>query len=144
MTHLLTTLTNPGHPRRAGFPAMTRTIAAAGALVAVALVSSSDDGPVLCPYRRCTGGYCPGCGLTRAAGQLIRGDVAGSWSHHPFLLIALAQTVAGAALTAATPASRRSSRLRVAMLPVAAANAVVLLVIWTARLATGAIPLPFS
>lgn len=60
--------------------------AAVGTLALAALLGS-DDGVVLCPYRRCTTGDCPLCGTTRAAGRLLRGDVAASWQQHPLVLI---------------------------------------------------------
>lgn len=64
--------------------------AALGA-VALAALLGSDDGVVLCPYRRCTGGDCPLCGTTRAAGRLLRGDMVASWQAHPLALILAVQ-----------------------------------------------------
>ena len=56
-----------------------------GGLTGVAAFTS-DDGPVLCPFRMCTGMACPGCGLTRAVAHAARGDLAGSIRLHPLAL----------------------------------------------------------
>lgn len=104
---------------------------------------SSEDGPVLCPFRRCTGGYCPGCGMTRSGGRLLRGDLAGSWEHHPFLVLAATQlAVLGALFTIGTSTVRR--RLKSWWRPIAYANIGLIFAIWLARLVEGAIPAPFA
>lgn len=41
-----------------------------------------------CLFHFLTGFYCPGCGGTRAVRLLLRGDVAGSFQYHPFVLYA--------------------------------------------------------
>lgn len=114
---------------------------AMGTLAAGALVFSAnaDDGVVLCPFRRCTGGYCPGCGATRAANRLVRGDLRASWSHHPWVVLVAAQIVAAAFVLAFIPATRRVG-LRRAAIPLMAVNAVLVIAIWIARLSTGSIP----
>lgn len=106
-------------------------------------MASSDDGLVLCPLRRCSGGYCPGCGLTRSAGQLVRGDLAGSWSQHPFLLLAFGQLAVLATLWSLGSARLRE-RLSRHTTAFVIANVALLGVIWAARLATGSIPIPFG
>ena len=40
-----------------------------------ALVPMVEDGPTICPFALTTGMACPGCGMTRAAAQLLRGDL---------------------------------------------------------------------
>jgi hypothetical protein len=117
---------------------------AAGVLVVVGLLFafSGEDGPVLCPLRRCTGGYCPGCGLTRSGGRLLRGDVAGSWEHHPYLLIGAVQLGAIGALW-----SWGSDRLRTSMISryqmALMANLALMTAIWVVRMVGGSIPIPF-
>lgn len=120
-----------------------RPVSLVVAVVVVGWSASSDDGPVLCPFRRCTGGYCPGCGITRSTGALIRGDVAGSWHYHPFLLIAAAQLAVLVAWWPVAGATIRSALVRRREL-LLIVNGVVLMAIWLARLATGLVPLPFG
>lgn len=124
-------------------PAPRTVLAVAGGLALTVAVAADDAGPVICPFRRCTGGYCPGCGLTRATGRLLRGDVAGSWHLHPFLLPAVAQAILALSFLALARARARAGLRRFAV-PVAAANAVVLLSIWAIRMSLGHIPPPFG
>lgn len=55
------------------------------AAAAFVLVMQLKFGGV-CPVRIFTGFPCPGCGLTRAALLLLKGDVVGSFQMHPMLL----------------------------------------------------------
>jgi len=117
---------------------------AGGALAAFVALSalSTEGGPVLCPFRRCTGGYCPGCGMTRSAGRLAHGDAAASWEQHPYLLLALAQlAVIGAAWRLAPAVFRH--RMASLLLPALIVNLALLVGIWVARLLDGSIPAPF-
>jgi len=41
-----------------------------------------------CPLFALTGLQCAGCGATRAAHLLLRGDFTGAWAHNPLLFIA--------------------------------------------------------
>lgn len=77
--------------------------------VALAAFLGSDDGIVLCPYRRCTGGDCPLCGTTRAAGHLLRGDLAASWQAHPIVLVLAMQIPMWLAVTRSTRRLSNSS-----------------------------------
>ncbi|NNE95557.1 MAG: DUF2752 domain-containing protein [Acidimicrobiales bacterium] len=117
-------------------------LVAGGSIAIVGIVSGLiiEDGPILCPFRRCTGGYCPGCGGTRAVGHLARGDVSQAWLSHPWVVLAAIQTVAMGGLVAALPNGVRTVR-RLAQ-PLLVANMVLVLMIWVARLAAGTIPLP--
>jgi hypothetical protein len=49
--------------------------------------------PVLCPSRW-IGQRCPGCGMTRAAALVLRGDLAGAIGHNVLLLPAVAYLAA--------------------------------------------------
>lgn len=111
--------------------------------VAGLLANDADDGFIICPLRRCSGGYCPGCGLTRSAGRLMRGDIAGSWARHPFLLLALVQAALLGALWRFGSA-RHQTFLRDRLWWLLVPNTAVLLGIWVTRLITGTIPVPFS
>ena len=143
MTATTAALGATGRPPPARFGTGRRRYRLAALVVFAALAAlATDEGPVLCPIRRCSGGYCPGCGLTRSGGRLLRGDVAGSWAHHPFVTLAAVQAAAFAGLWRfGSPGLRL--RIRSAARPVLAANVVAVLLIWLARLADGAIPAPF-
>lgn len=119
-----------------------RAALAAGATALGALVMSAgaDDGIVLCPFRRCTGGYCPGCGATRGAHRLLRGDLAGSWAHHPWIVLAAVQLVLVGSAAALMKPATRLDRLRRGAVPLLVANCVLLVGIWIIRLAGGSIP----
>lgn len=109
----------------------------AGLVGLAAVTATLDDGPVVCGFRLCTGGYCPGCGGSRAAVALLRGDAVGAWHHHPWVVLIALQI---AALAAARAVSGRASFPLRAVLY---ANLVLGLAIWMHRLASGAIPTPF-
>ena len=109
---------------------------AVGAMVATA----SDDGFVLCPFRACTGGYCPGCGSTRAARSLITGDLAGAWSYSPFVVLVALQLVAVGLSSWVTAPERPLARAKQVAMRLAPANGALLLGIWIVRLADGSIP----
>ncbi|MGH1492973.1 MAG: DUF2752 domain-containing protein [Acidimicrobiales bacterium] len=143
MTATASTLTasmaSSGLARRWGGPRLVLAIAAAFAALAAL---ATDDGPVLCPIRRCSGGYCPACGMTRSGGRLLRGDLAGSWEQHPFVLIALPQVLLAAAVWrfgARSLNGRAGSALKLVL----ALNVAVMATIWLLRMFNGTIPVPF-
>lgn len=117
-------------------------VLAAGAVALGVVVASagSDDGIVLCPFRRCTGGYCPGCGATRSANRLAHGDLAGSWTLHPWIVVVAVQVVMVGAVAALIAPTTRLDRLRRSTVPLLVANSVLLIGIWVVRLAGGSIP----
>lgn len=43
-----------------------------------------------CPVHAMTGGWCPGCGSTRAVHELLHGDVAASVACHPLVVVLVA------------------------------------------------------
>lgn len=114
-------------------------------LLAVAAVlaidaGGTDDGPGLCVFRRCTGGYCPGCGLTRSARHLTRGQVGAAWQDHPWLVLAAAQAVVLATIVGMIRwfgARVDSNRL---LAVVGVVNVVLITGIWVVRLVDGSIP----
>lgn len=120
------------------------TYAAGGAAATLFLFAlSTEDGPVLCPFRRCTGGYCPGCGLTRSGGRLLRGDLAGSWQQHPYLIFGVVQAIlAAAAWGFGSPSLRRW--LQSIAVTALVLNLSALTVLWVVRMVNGSIPVPFG
>lgn len=133
----MTTFARLGRSGRADLVPLTAGMVMAGTLV---LSADADDGVVLCPFRRCTGGYCPGCGATRAANRFVRGDVGASWSHHPGVVLAVVQIAVLAAVVALSAPPARRARTRRAAVPLLVANSVVMIGVWLARLSTGEIP----
>ncbi len=95
------------------------------------LLFSSEEGPILCPWRRCTGGYCPLCGATRSVGSLTRLDFAESFRRFPAL--ALLALVAVLRFWPTKMAEQFQNRALVAL-------ALSVTAIWIARLALGEIP----
>lgn len=134
-------------------PPRATALAVAGAsALGAGLLALGQHGPVLCPFRLATGGYCPACGLTRAVGHLARGDLGGSWQMHPFLLVVLGQVlIAGVAWAVLELRRHRSGAvnpvpalLRRRAGKVQLVNGGVLVALWVFRLATHAIPAPFT
>lgn len=111
---------------------------------AVVLLLGTEDGVVLCPYRRCTGGDCPLCGVTRSAGRLARGDVAGSFSLHPMVVLWALQIPVWTVV--ARRADRSSSHQRTWWqqhgLSVLLSNVALATVVWVARLLLGDVAPP--
>ncbi|WP_436793889.1 DUF2752 domain-containing protein [Actinospongicola halichondriae] len=68
----------------------TTAVAATGYFGAVAVFDPFQATIVGCPINRLTGGFCPGCGSTRAVHELLHGDVVGSLICHPMVIPLLA------------------------------------------------------
>jgi hypothetical protein len=112
----------------------------AAALVVGALVlfvSGDDDGVIMCPFRRCTGGYCPLCGTTRSVSSLARFDPQTAWSGHPMVVLALMQLIAVGALRLSGRTLSQVLRQRILL-----GNALLAVVVWGIRLAAGYVPAP--
>lgn len=122
-------------PRRRSIP--PAQLALAGTVGLAALTSTLESGPVLCGFRLCTGGYCPGCGGSRAAAALLVGDLDSAWQRHPWIVLIAAQIVVLATFRVL------GGRLPFSLQPVLYGNLVVGVGIWVLRLSTGAIPSPF-
>jgi hypothetical protein len=121
---------------------LSGAIVGVGAIAAVTITAAGDgdDGFVLCPLRRCTGVYCPGCGGTRAAAKLVRGDVVGSWHQHPFVaLLAMQALVLG--VIALRPAGKEWVAER--WMTLVYSNTAFFVALWVVRLGRGDIPGPF-
>lgn len=107
---------------------------------ALAVTPALEDGPTICPFALCTGMACPGCGMTRAASRLIRGDLSSAVSFHP-LVPAIALLAIGGwvwfALRKAGKVQPISDRLLNGIL---IATLVALMGVWVARLVTETLP----
>ncbi len=117
-----------------------------GTLALAALVVSADgeEGIVVCPFRRCTGGYCPGCGGTRAVRHLLGGNLRAAWTDHPWVVLALVQAAAVAAVVGLgrrQPGGPvRLDRARGIGMRLVMPNVVILVAVWMLRLMDGSIP----
>ena len=98
---------------------------------------------MFCPYRLATGGWCPGCGCTRALKALVRGNVGDSLAMNPWTALLLAQALIASIAMLVMPRSALQWARR-HQVKIGAANVVVALTLWVFRLSTGAIPLPFG
>src|SRR5713226_884160 len=63
--------------------------------------------PELCAFKRVTGSPCPGCGMTRAGANMIRGDFRRSFQFHPFGIVFI-PTLFGLAFLSLFPRSVRA------------------------------------
>ncbi len=79
-------------PRQRLVTPATTAVAAAGYLGVVASIDPFRPMAIGCPIRALTGGFCPGCGSTRAIDELLHGDLIGSMTCHPMVLPLLGLT----------------------------------------------------
>jgi hypothetical protein len=110
----------------------------AAAFLSVAPIG--DDGPTVCPFALVTGTACPGCGMTRAAGYLIRGDLASALRYHPLVILVAVQALAGWGwwiLRRNDTVEPVSTRITNALLIGTGAS---LLVVWLLRMLAGSLP----
>lgn len=109
-------------------------------VTALAMAPPLGDGTTVCPFALFTGTACPGCGMTRAASQLLHGDLASAVTYHP-LLPAVVLVAAGGwvwfLLRRAGKVQPLSNRLLNGVL---LAMAIALVGVWIARLLTGTLP----
>ena len=106
----------------------------------LAAIRPGDDGVTVCPFALLTGIACPGCGMTRAASYLVRGDFSTALTYHPLVPLIALLSVGGWAWFLL----RRSGRVE--PLPTRWVNAalivtgIMLLGVWAARLLSGTLP----
>lgn len=110
------------------------------ALILLRLFTPADDSPTFCPFALCTGTACPGCGMTRAASALVRGDVRQAFTYHPLVLAVGLELLIGwgwfvlRRTGRVGPMSNRTLNLTLIVTGVA------LVAVWIVRLATGTLP----
>ena len=122
---------------------LRRKIVFAAPLIAVLGLAAADPeagGPTICPFALATGSACPGCGMTRAAGYLLRGDLASAVTMHPLVFLIGIQAIAGwgwLVLRRNGRVQALSSRLVTAIL---VGTAVSLFAVWILRAWVGLLP----
>ena len=110
------------------------------AAVALATINPSDTSPTICGFANCTGVACPGCGMTRAAGQLFRGNLIEAFRYHPLILLVAAELLGAWTIWMAHRAGWIEWRRRRWVDVVIGGTAALLLIVWVIRLATGTTP----
>jgi hypothetical protein len=106
----------------------------------LALAHPGDDGPTVCPFALLTGVACPGCGMTRAAAALVRGDLTTAVGYHPMVIV-FAVLGMGAWVWYLLRRSGRAGPIPPRLVNVVLiGTGVMLLGVWAARAATGTLP----
>jgi hypothetical protein len=126
-------------PRPAVLGAVGLPLAAVGLAV---WDPARHGGPALCPWRAVTGTSCPGCGLTRAGGALLRGRLDEAVHLHPLVLLVAAQVVLVwvMALWALRRRPIRSTSPPAWVTPVMVVEVLLFVGVWGTRLASGSLP----
>jgi hypothetical protein len=99
-----------------------------------------EDTPTMCPFALATGMACPGCGMTRAAGQLLRGDFGAAIAYHPLVPAIALLTAVGWGWFVLRRTGRVQPMSNRALNGVLIATALALVAVWVIRLATGSLP----
>jgi hypothetical protein len=110
--------------------------------VAVLLLAGSpgDEGPTICPFALMTGTACPGCGLTRAASHLIRGDLGAAIDYHPLIPWIAALAIGGWAWFLLVRSGRARPMRTRTINTLLITTGVLLVAVWVARLVSGSLP----
>lgn len=111
-----------------------------GVIGLLAAVDPGDEGPTVCPFALCTGMACPGCGMTRAASHLIRGDIGTALGYHPLVPLITLLLVGGWAWYLLRRAGRARPLSARWVNTILIATGVMLLGVWVARLLSGTLP----
>lgn len=85
-------MTAPTRRRRIAAPVGVAAVAIAGAVV-LYVRDPRTASYLPCPFHALTGLWCPGCGTTRALGDLTRGDVAAAASSNVAAVVAVVAAV---------------------------------------------------
>lgn len=118
------------------FPWLALPAAGVAGLAMVPITS----GPTLCPFALITGTACPGCGLTRAAVSLARGDLVSALTFHPLILV-VALWALGWWVTGLVRRRGREVRLDPRLINrLLVASGVAFIALWLVRLGTGTLP----
>ncbi|MEN8112782.1 MAG: DUF2752 domain-containing protein [Actinomycetota bacterium] len=110
------------------------------AAVVLATIEPTDGSPTICGFATCTGIACPGCGMARATGHLLRGNVTEALRYHPLVFLVLAELLAAWGIWVAHRAGWIQWRHRRWVDIVIGVTAALLIMVWIVRLATGTTP----
>lgn len=109
-------------------------------IVALILAPAAEEGPTICPIALCTGTACPGCGMTRAASRLIRGDLGTALNFHPLIPLIALLAIAGWAWFVLVRAGKVGAPHRGLVNGMLVVTAIALVAVWIARLVMGTLP----
>ena len=109
-------------------------------VIAGALLAFGPGEGSTCLIYTATGVSCPGCGMTRAAAAMLRGDWSSMWRFHPMAVVVAVEGFVTWATWGWTVFVRRRRVDEAVLLWLLVANTVLLLVVWIVRLATGTLP----
>ena len=119
-----------------------RSFAAAPFLGVAALLAwnPTDNGPTICPIALLTGVACPGCGMTRAASALLKGNVPLALEYHPLIPLIAVLTIAGWSWSMLHRTGRVGPIPNRLLNLVLIGTAVSLVAVWVLRFAAGTLP----
>lgn len=106
----------------------------------LAAVRPGDDGVTVCPFALITGMACPGCGMTRAASYLVRGDVTTALGYHPLVPLIALLSIGGWAWYLLRRSGRVQPLPRRWVNTILIVTGIMLLGVWAARLLSGTLP----
>lgn len=109
----------------------------AGALLAI---NPTDQGPTICPFAVLTGVACPGCGLTRAASALLRGNVDLALDYHPLIPLLVLIFLGGWVWSLLRRAGKVGPIPNRVLILVLLGTGVSLVAVWILRFASGTLP----
>jgi hypothetical protein len=109
-------------------------------VAALIVANPSDDGPTFCPFALCTGMACPGCGMTRAASHLLRGNLDLAFGYHPLVPIVAIQLMGGWVWYMLRRAGKVGPLSNRALNFFLIGTAAALLAVWVLRMTLGALP----
>ena len=110
------------------------------ALALLAVFTPSDEGPTVCPFALTTGTACPGCGMTRAASYLVKGDFVAAFAYHPLVPLIVFQLAAGWVWYLLRRAGKVKAMSQKTLNVVLIGTAVLFLAVWVVRFASGSLP----
>lgn len=109
-------------------------------IAALVLAPLAEDGPTICPFAICTGVACPGCGMTRAATRLIRGDFGTALTFHPLIPGVAVLAIGGWVWFMLRQTGRVPPLSKVIVNRILIVIAIALVGVWIVRLLTGTLP----
>jgi len=115
-----------------------------GTAIAVVLIGAlylfGPGNTSTCLVRAATGVSCPGCGMTRAAAALLRGDITGAWTFHPLAPFVAIQGLVVWIWWGWIAFVRRQRVNEAILLWLLIADTALLVAVWAVRLFSGSLP----